>query len=141
MPMIFFFLYLFFLIIKLMNTIIVELKTYTFKTLVGKTVKCSTDSIVSVLISVVQYIVVYQCSFLNSDIHFIVSGNRYQKELTAMCMGLPYTVFFHSSKTSNDFRTKTLVQGVCCADVFLEREQRPEEDTGCLALAHSTVFP
>lgn len=59
MPMIFFFLYLFFLIIKLMNTIIVELKKYTFKTLVGKTVKCSTDSIVSVLISVVQYIVVY----------------------------------------------------------------------------------
>lgn len=59
MSMIFFFFYLFFLIIKLMSTIIVELKTYIFKTLVWKTVKCFADSIVSVLISVVQYIVVY----------------------------------------------------------------------------------
>lgn len=58
-----------------MNVIIVELKTYTFKTLVGKTVKCSAYSIVSMLISVVQYIVFYQRAFLNYNTQSIVSGD------------------------------------------------------------------
>lgn len=58
-----------------MNVVIVELKTQTFKTLVGETVKCSAHSIVSMLISSVQYIVFYHHSFLNSNKHFIVSGD------------------------------------------------------------------